>query len=146
MEIFNPKTRSRLLLLFFILMLHVASCFAEPNKAPERPSFGNFIQETVAILKKSHPSPWDKVKCLIHQMQLQFFPPNLDFRSSDEAKGVVDEVKEAVEKSFGASKDAVSESARSAAKVMEEAVDKVKENLVDKDKDKDKDKHSHDEL
>ena len=66
------------------------------------------------------------------------------FRSSDEAKGVVDEVKEAVEKSFGASKDAVSESAKSAAKVMEEAVDKVKENLVDKDKDKDK--HSHDEL
>lgn len=64
------------------------------------------------------------------------------FRSSDESKGVVDEVKDAVEKSFGASKDAVEESAKSVAKVMEEAVDKVKENLVDKDKAK----HSHDEL
>ncbi|CAK9320304.1 unnamed protein product [Citrullus colocynthis] len=142
MEICNAKTRSRLLLMLLIFMLNVASCFADSNKAPERPSFGNFIQETVAILKKSHPTTWDKIKSLIHQMQLQFFPPNLDFRSSDESKGVVDEVKDAVEKSFGASKDAVEESAKSVAKVMEEAVDKVKENLVDKDKAK----HSHDEL
>lgn len=64
--------------MLLILMLHVASCFADSNKAPERPSFGNFIQETVAILKKSHPTTWDKIKSLIHQMQLQFFPPNLE--------------------------------------------------------------------
>lgn len=63
------------------------------------------------------------------------------FRSRDERKGsmgVVDEMKEAVEKSFEASKEAVEESAKSAA----EAVHKVKENLADKDKDQ----PSHDEL
>ncbi|KAL0542987.1 hypothetical protein IC582_018071 [Cucumis melo] len=144
MEIYDARTGSRLLLVLLILMLHVASCFADSNKAPERPSFWNFIQETVAILKKSHSTPLDKIRSIIHQMQFQFFPPNLDFRSSDETKGgVVDEVKEAVEKSFEVSKDAVEESAKSAAKVMEEAVDKVKENLVDN---KDKVKNKHDEL
>lgn len=80
MEIYKPKTGCRLLLVFFILMLHVASFFAEEsaNTAPERPSFGNFIQETVAVWKKSHQTSWGKMKSLMHQMQLQFFPPNLE--------------------------------------------------------------------
>lgn len=80
MEIYNAKSGSRLqLVVVFILMVHVASCFAEePHKAPERPSFGNFIHQSVAIFKKSHLSPWDKMKSLLHQMQLQFFPPNLE--------------------------------------------------------------------
>nr|KYP34725.1 hypothetical protein KK1_044303 [Cajanus cajan] len=83
--------------------------------------------DTISLLRKSHKSSWEKFKIVMHDMQMQFSPPNLDFRGGgyDGAKRTL---KEAVGKSFDKSKEKVEESAETAAKVVEGAFHKVKEN------------------
>ncbi|KAF8019106.1 hypothetical protein BT93_H3859 [Corymbia citriodora subsp. variegata] len=70
---------------------------------------------TVSLLRESHKISWIKIKTIMNNVQLQFFPPDLDFRSSDVA--IVDdqnnaglEVKQAVKKSFGINQVTVEES------------------------------------
>ncbi|CAK8578872.1 unnamed protein product [Lathyrus sativus] len=66
---------------------------------PEKPVLNKFLMDTVSLLRKSQESTWEKIKIVIHDLQMQFSPPNLDFRGV--GKGGV---KEAVEKSFDKSK------------------------------------------
>ncbi|KAL2342987.1 hypothetical protein Fmac_004272 [Flemingia macrophylla] len=97
---------------------------ANQNVATEKPLLSKLLMDTVSLLRKSHKSSWDKFKSVIHDLQIQFSPPNLDFRGggSDGAKG---SLKEAVGKSFDKSKEKVEESAETAAKVVEEAFHKT---------------------
>ncbi|RZB96879.1 hypothetical protein D0Y65_020535, partial [Glycine soja] len=83
---------------------------------------------------KSHQSSWEKIKIVIHDLQMQFSPPNLDFRGTGwvgdrEYDGVKRTFREAVEKNFGKSKETVEESAETAAKVVEEAIHKTTEKV-----------------
>ncbi|KAF5751834.1 hypothetical protein HS088_TW02G00853 [Tripterygium wilfordii] len=63
------------------------------------------------------------MKTIVHEKQLQFSPPTLDFRGSEEAKpdienGAGGRMKEAAEKSFESCKETVEESAKSAVEVV----------------------------
>uniref|UniRef100_A0A5B7BWT8 Transmembrane protein n=1 Tax=Davidia involucrata TaxID=16924 RepID=A0A5B7BWT8_DAVIN len=115
----------------------------EPNQ--EKPSATEMIRDIYSQLTTSSVSYWDKVKSFINQVQAEFFPPNLDFRSRDEGhstggggnEGARGKMKDAAEKSFGTSKVAVEESAKSAAKAVGEAVhktaEKVKQSMSERD-------------
>ncbi|EEF28761.1 conserved hypothetical protein [Ricinus communis] len=108
----------------------------------EKPPLVKMVMDTLTTLKKSHKSSWDKLKAMIHGFQLQFFPPNLDFRGQDqEVDGAGGRMKEAAEKSLEVGKVTAEESAKSAAKVVGEAVHKVKDKISN-----DEESHQHDEL
>ncbi|KAI7997248.1 hypothetical protein LOK49_LG10G01558 [Camellia lanceoleosa] len=114
----------------------------------QKPSATEVVRDIYALITRSTVSSWDKVKSFINEMQTQFVPPDLDFRKrygdKFESGGGGEKMKEAAQKSFETSKVTVEESAKSAAKVMGEAMHKttkkVRETVSDADND------SHDEL
>nr|XP_016483665.1 PREDICTED: uncharacterized protein LOC107804307 [Nicotiana tabacum] len=102
-------------------------------------------QEAYSTLLTSSLRSWDKVKSYINQLQLKFFPPDLDFGSKEVATadgGAKERMKEAAQKSFGKSKETVEETAKSAAKVVEQTVHKT----VEKVRGSASSGHDHDEL
>ncbi|KAJ6719997.1 hypothetical protein OIU85_023245 [Salix viminalis] len=76
---------------------------------------------------------WEKEITMFSRVQASIFPPHLDFRWSDEAvgrgggTGTGEKMKEGAAKSVEKGKAAVEDSARSAAKVASETVQKIKE-------------------
>ncbi|XP_039154968.1 uncharacterized protein LOC120286660 [Eucalyptus grandis] len=100
----------------------------------EKPSIAKIVLGTVSRLRESHKISWIKIKTIMNNVQLQFFPPDLDFRSRDDA--IVDnqnnagsKVEHAVKKSFGTSKVTVEETAKSTAEVVGKAVRKTLEKV-----------------
>ncbi|XVE83247.1 hypothetical protein DITRI_Ditri16bG0072300 [Diplodiscus trichospermus] len=120
-------------------------CESRQQIDEEKPSFFQVVSSTITLLKKSHKSSWEKMKTIIHEFQLQFTPPNLDFRGTGgtpkagESDGVGEKMKEAVKKSIGTSKGTVEETAKSAAEAVHKTAEKVKESVSDNEQ-------SHDEL
>ncbi|CAI0541149.1 unnamed protein product [Linum tenue] len=105
-------------------------------------SLTKMASDTVSVLKASYRSSWDKVKNVIHDIQLQFSPPNLDFRSEDPKVGsgaTTDRVIGAAEKSVEVGKHAVEETAEVAAKVVETTMQMTTDKVKGK-------KSSHEEL
>ncbi|KAG4391442.1 hypothetical protein JHK82_013334 [Glycine max] len=96
---------------------------------PEKPLLSKMLMDTVSLLRKSHQSSWEKIKTVIHDLQMQFSPPNLEGTGWVEYDGSKGTFKEAVEKIFGKSKETVEESAEGAAKVVEEAIHKTTEKV-----------------
>ncbi|KAL3728836.1 hypothetical protein ACJRO7_033423 [Eucalyptus globulus] len=108
----------------------------------EKASIAKIVMGTVSHLRESHKISWIKIKTIMNNMQLQFFPPDLDFRSRDHAivdnqNNVGSKVEHAVKKSFGTSKVTVEETAKSTDEVVGKAVrktvEKVKESMFDED-------------
>ncbi|KAL9459270.1 hypothetical protein AB3S75_002624 [Citrus x aurantiifolia] len=99
----------------------------------EESSLAQFVVETISRLRASHKSSWEKVKSIIHEMQLRFSPPNLDFKGPNKAnvgaKQEAEKVKEAAKKTAGVSKMAVEESAKSAAEAVHKTAEKVKDSV-----------------
>ncbi|XP_009616305.1 uncharacterized protein LOC107823796 [Nicotiana tabacum] len=81
-------------------------------------------------LPQTSTSYWSKFNSLIKQCKAYFSPPTLDFRDSQEAQGkeegAGEKVKEAMIKSLDKSKEAMEDSAKSAAKLAGDAVQKTK--------------------
>ncbi|KAI6692015.1 hypothetical protein NL676_019725 [Syzygium grande] len=142
--------RIKLFIFWVLVALHAQALSTEIGDAgqehakaeKEKLSIAKIVMGAVSLLRKSHEISWIKIKTIMNNMQLQFFPPDLDFRSRDDA--IVDDqnnagskVKRAVKKSFGTSKVTVEETAKSAAEVVGKAVrktaEKVKENISDED-------------
>ncbi|CAI8619036.1 unnamed protein product [Vicia faba] len=139
------KLISRTILFFLLFSILIILQFQQvtPNEGgqnvaqddyPEKPFLFKLLVDTVSLLRKSQESSWEKIKTVIHDLQMQFSPPNLDFRGVGNGG-----VKEAVGKSFDISKESVEETAKSAAEFFGEAIhhrraEKVKEN-ADSDKD-----------
>jgi len=46
--------------------------------SPEKPRLYKLLIDTVSLLRKSHESSWEKIKTVIHDLQMQFSPPNLE--------------------------------------------------------------------
>ncbi|KAL5818523.1 hypothetical protein ACOSQ4_022365 [Xanthoceras sorbifolium] len=143
------RTQTLFLVLFIVFSQQISSAVgdggqhrAEYNE--EKPPFSKILTDTISVLKNSHKSSWDKVKAIIHGMQLQFFPPNLDFRGGEEANGD-EKLKEAAKKSIGMSKTTVEESAKSAAEMVTGAVEKTAEKVKNSVSPKEED-YTHDEL
>ncbi|KAJ9170289.1 hypothetical protein P3X46_018409 [Hevea brasiliensis] len=137
------------LFLFIILSLQFLFVIGDAgqkiaNNRQEKPPFAKMVLDTLTTLKKSHQTSWEKIKAIVHRIQLQFFPPNLDFRVADEVESQGGgKMKEAAGKSFEVSKTTAKESAKSAANVVGEAVQKVKDKLSDEEEKK---SHTHEEL
>ncbi|XP_050241088.1 uncharacterized protein LOC126689982 [Quercus robur] len=145
----DRSTRSTILFLFWFIFiaLQILPTIGEGGQhyaqnQEEKPSIAKIVTDAISIMKESHESSWNKIKAIIKQVHLQISPPNLDFRGKDEANpedsNAGGKMKEAAENSFGTSKHTVEESAKSAAKVVGEAMhkkkEKVKESLTsDKD-------------
>jgi hypothetical protein len=68
--------------IFIILQFqHVISDEGGQNVAqdyPEKPLFSKILLDTVSLLRKSHESSWEKIKTVIHDLQMQFSPPSLE--------------------------------------------------------------------
>ncbi|TKY60354.1 hypothetical protein E2542_SST17452 [Spatholobus suberectus] len=45
---------------------------------PEKPLLSKILMDTISLLRKSHKSSWEKFKIVIHDLQMQFSPPNLE--------------------------------------------------------------------
>ncbi|XVF17127.1 hypothetical protein REPUB_Repub10bG0092600 [Reevesia pubescens] len=142
----SKRRNLTLFLLCFIILSHQILCIVCETEQynEEKPSFFHTISSTLSLLKKSHKSYWEKIRTIIHDFQLQFTPPNLDFRSTGTAKASLEEkMKEAVKKSFGTSKLTVEETAKSAAEAAGEAIHKTSKKIKGSVSDKEE---SHDEL
>ncbi|GLT68908.1 hypothetical protein SLA2020_411010 [Shorea laevis] len=141
------RSTTALFLLCFIILfpqiLSVADEGGHPAAEPPPPTFHRIVSHTIALLRKSHKSSWEKIKSIINDMQLEFFPPNLDFRVKDKderGNGVGGRMKEAVKKSVGTGKATVEESAKFAGEATHKTVEKVKESVFDREEE------SHDDL
>ncbi|KAF7846708.1 hypothetical protein BT93_L3893 [Corymbia citriodora subsp. variegata] len=117
----------------------------------EELSIAKIVMGAVSFLRESHKISWIKIKTIMNNMQLQFFPPDLDFRSRDAA--IVDDqnnagskVRHAAKKSFGTSKVTVEETAKSVAEVVGKAVRKTAEKVKESKSDEDEGEESKSEL
>ncbi|KDP35261.1 hypothetical protein JCGZ_09420 [Jatropha curcas] len=120
-----------------------------PPNSQQKPSFAKIVKETLSKLKKSHVNSWDKIKTIVHDVHLKFFPPNLE-SGAQEAKekstedgqggGTKEKMKEAAEKSFETIEMTAEESAKSAANVAGEAMHKVGDKLSHDDEEKSRDR------
>ncbi|CAK7323783.1 unnamed protein product [Dovyalis caffra] len=139
--------RCTILVLFLFLLI---SEIAHGQQAPvdlENAQRSNIFSKIIGSLFSSSANPpattnagtgtsfWDKVRTVFNQAQASIFPPNLDFRGRDEALGHGDatgtgeKMKEAVAKSVEKGKATVEDSARSAAKIASETLQKTKEKV-----------------
>ncbi|CAN1833562.1 hypothetical protein LINPERHAP1_LOCUS33817 [Linum perenne] len=143
------RKRSTLqLIAALVLLLLAVACNGDNGGQQQQKttsSLTKMASDTVSVLKNSYRSSWGKVKTIIRDMQLQFSPPNLDFKSEDAKAGggaAKDKVIGAAEKSVEVTKSAVEDTAQSAAKAVETTVQKTAEKV----KGSTGDKSSHQEL
>ncbi|KAG8478658.1 hypothetical protein CXB51_028458 [Gossypium anomalum] len=137
------KSRSGLmfLLVWFIFVSHqIVSVVCETGQyiddEEEKTSFFHVVSSTISSLKKSHLTSWEKIKTLVHGLQLKFTPPNLDFRAPGTGTTGVSEsagenIKEAAKKSVDAGKKTVEKTAKSAADAVHHTAEKLKETVSD---------------
>ncbi|KAJ4718799.1 hypothetical protein OWV82_010435 [Melia azedarach] len=77
----------------FLLIIVICFCFSfvsgygdEQHEEKKKPSISEMIKCTFSVYTTPIcRSYWDKLKALMNQAQAYFFPPNLDFRGSEEA-------------------------------------------------------------
>ncbi|PKI33440.1 hypothetical protein CRG98_046171 [Punica granatum] len=110
-----------------------AEHLAEEHNKKQEPSLAEIATDTISVIRYPHRVSWHKIKTLLNKVQLRLSPPDLDFRGSSDKANAVQEMKEAVEKSFGSSKSTVEGSARSAAKAVQKTAEKVKESMPDEE-------------
>ncbi|CAK9146095.1 unnamed protein product [Ilex paraguariensis] len=129
--------RESALTFFFIFLLSAAGNEAEQSDmeiGENKRSAFETVRSMFSLPSVSTSSYWMKVKTMMNQAQTYFFPPNLDFRSSDEAEaieggGAGEKVKVAAVKTWGKSKSTVEDSAKLAGETLQKTAHKVKESL-----------------
>ncbi|KAE8731908.1 Detected protein of unknown function [Hibiscus syriacus] len=86
------------------------------------------LSNTLPLLKKSHKSYWEKMKAIVHELQLHFTPPSLEGTGKGPAAavGAGEKVKEAVKDSIGTSEAIAKETAKSAAEAIHRTTEKLK--------------------
>ncbi|KAJ1398606.1 hypothetical protein SESBI_30929 [Sesbania bispinosa] len=135
MDKFSRTTLSFVLLCALVILQFQPATLDEGGQNvaqnhPEKPLLSKILMDTVSLLRKSHKSSWEKIKTVIHDLQMQFSPPNLEgVGEAGRGDGIKETMKEAVGKSFDESKESVEESAKSAAKVVGEAIHKKAEKM-----------------
>ncbi|WOG82147.1 hypothetical protein DCAR_0101309 [Daucus carota subsp. sativus] len=132
------KSKRNLALLIFsaflLLFPHVIISTAALDQ--EKQSVSDKFRGLYSVVTSSSMSCWQKLKTLVNDVQLRYFPPSLDFRpkveEEIEEQGSKEWMKEAVKKSLGSSKSTVEETAKSAASAVGEVVHKTKEKVAKK--------------
>ncbi|KAJ6996698.1 hypothetical protein D5086_010296 [Populus alba] len=140
-------------LLFVVLSSQIPSVAGDGDHVSremqeEPPYLTRIVTDQISLLKRSCGHSWDKVKIIIHDLQIQFFPPNLDFRSADQESenGGGEKMKKVVEKCIRTSKRTAEISAESAAEVMVEAMHRAAEKVKNSLSNSDDQESRHDEL
>uniref|UniRef100_A0A6M2EZS8 Pectinesterase inhibitor domain-containing protein n=1 Tax=Populus davidiana TaxID=266767 RepID=A0A6M2EZS8_9ROSI len=144
-------------LLFVVLSSQIPSVAGDGDHVSremqeEPPYLTRIVTDQISLFKRSCGNSWDKVKIIIHDLQIQFFPPNLDFRSADQEEstwsenGGGEKMKKVVEKCIRTSKQTAEMSAESAAEVMVEAMHKAAEKVKNSLSNSDDQESRHDEL
>uniref|UniRef100_A0A5B6ZNY2 Uncharacterized protein n=1 Tax=Davidia involucrata TaxID=16924 RepID=A0A5B6ZNY2_DAVIN len=126
-----------LILLFFFIIFLCAVGNEEKSNTEEKKTSAIFSLPTTTITTST-----SKLKTLLNRARAYFFPPNLDFRGSDEAKaeaeaeaeangggGIGHKVKEAAVKSKATVEDSAKSTAKLAGETMQKTVNKVKQSL-----------------
>ncbi|CAN4106477.1 unnamed protein product [Withania somnifera] len=138
-------------------IIHTAGDQKNVQDKQKDQSSTQILEEAYSMLVTSSMRSWDMVKSYINQLQLKYFPPNVDFRSKDDGKangGAGERITDATRKSFKKSKETVEGSAKYAAEAMEQKVHKTAEKVKDRmsgghktdEKIKDTLSSAHDEL
>ena len=70
-------------LLFVVLSSQIPSVAGDGDHVSremqeEPPYLTRIVTDQISLLKRSCGNSWDKVKIIIHDLQIQFFPPNLE--------------------------------------------------------------------
>ncbi|KAK8271254.1 hypothetical protein V6Z11_D11G249600 [Gossypium hirsutum] len=155
------KSRSSLmfLLVWLIFVSHqIVSVVCETGQyiddEEEKTSFFHVVSSTISSLKKSHLTSWEKIKTVLHGLQLKFTPPNLEAPGTgttgvsesageDTKKGIKqtgtiggsesagENIKEAAKKSVEAGTETVEKTAKSAADAVHHTAEKLKETVSD---------------
>ncbi|KAL4361108.1 hypothetical protein GQ457_04G034560 [Hibiscus cannabinus] len=147
----ESRIRRSLLLVWIIVVWHQTVAVVCETDECHKPFFSRLLSTSADLLKRSHQTFSHNFKSLIHQFQLRFTPPNLDFRSSGRQKGeesesVGESVKEAMKKSIRTSEATLQETARTAAKAVHKTADKVKKKKIAVDSQSNNQQESRDEL
>ncbi|KAK9280755.1 hypothetical protein L1049_003643 [Liquidambar formosana] len=130
------KHRSFCLLLTIFLLTVGDEALHNMEDQERKPTISEMLTSMFSFSTISTPSIsyLEKAKTLAKQAHAYFFPPNLDFRSSDEVQGnggggAGEKVREAVADSLGESKATVEDSAELVAKLVTETVHKTVEKV-----------------
>ncbi|KAG9141594.1 hypothetical protein Leryth_026143 [Lithospermum erythrorhizon] len=131
-------TSNTIFLFWFIILILTRSMFfvggdekGNGDEVQERSKAEEIFRDAYTALTKSSLSSLDRIKALINELQTKYFPPNLDFRSrdidpSDSKESATEKMITAAGRSFGASKEAVEEFAKTAATAVGDVVQKTK--------------------
>ncbi|KAG6758732.1 hypothetical protein POTOM_039092 [Populus tomentosa] len=155
-------TRCTISILFLLFMTYyIAHAQQGPVENAQRPNIFSKIFGSLFTFSANSPATtsastgtsfWENVKAMFNQAQASIFPPNLDFRRSDEAvghgggSGTGEKMKEGAAKSVEQGKATVENSARTAARVASETVQKMKEKVKRTLSDHKTGTETHDEL
>lgn len=76
----SQRTQTLFFILFILYFSHqIISAVGDGGpEIQETKPLSKMVTDTVALLRKSHKSSWEKVKSLVHQVQSQYFPANLE--------------------------------------------------------------------
>ncbi|XP_021889554.1 uncharacterized protein LOC110808375 isoform X2 [Carica papaya] len=130
------KLVRKLFVLFLVLTCSVPMLAVGDDGAQDSeedtivPSLLNTLINTVSSLKRSQTTSLDKIKTIIRQVQLQFFPPDLEGNKEGiNGDGISPggKMKDAAERSFKSGKATVEESAKTAANVVRGAIHKTEQ-------------------
>lgn len=86
LQIMESLSRSTVLFLLFCIMvlLQFEPAFQDAGQQnvaqnePEHPFLPKFLMDSISVFKRSHKSSWEKIKAVVHDLQTQFSPPNLE--------------------------------------------------------------------
>ncbi|XP_039056785.1 uncharacterized protein LOC120199863 isoform X2 [Hibiscus syriacus] len=127
----SRATPLSLFLLWLIIISHqIRPVVCQEKQNEEKPTVFQLLSNTLALLKKSHKSYWEKMKGIVHELQLHFTPPSLEGTGKGKgpaaAVGAGEKVKEAVKDSIGTSEAIAKETAKSAAEAIHRTTEKLK--------------------
>ncbi|KAG7591933.1 hypothetical protein ISN45_Aa01g009110 [Arabidopsis thaliana x Arabidopsis arenosa] len=133
-QVFNLLCIFSIFFFLFVLSVNVSADVdserAVPSEDKTVPSEDKTTTVWLTKIKHSGKNYWAKLRETLDRGQSHFFPPNTYFTGKNDAPmGTGENMKEAATRSFENSKSTVEEAARSAAEVVSDTAEAVKEKV-----------------
>ncbi|CAL9215272.1 unnamed protein product [Arabidopsis halleri] len=126
-QVFNLLCIFSIFFFVFVLSVNVS---ADVDSERAVPSEDKTTTVWLTKIKRSGTNYWAKLRETLDRGQSHFFPPNTYFTGKNDAPmGAGENMKEAATRSFENSKATVEEAARSAAEVVSDTAETVKEKV-----------------
>lgn len=78
MENLSRKSVGVFLLFLMVGVLQFETAVQQDEQVYPHPPIHKSLLDAFSLLKKTHKGSWDKVKTVIHDLQMRFTPPNLE--------------------------------------------------------------------